>query len=308
MYMVNPFEETVVFGKAYPVAWPPPSSTRIRALLPTGAHIGHANALHVVHSSAHSGGPATRLERYTKGKVKKGAAGEAWRGMSGFERANAVVGGASLAAIPVGVHQGNRAGRAGNAKWSDSKSVARRAFQPGYNDGAMWGNHKRLSAARAARAARADRAAAVGKADGAFAAELTRVGRLGQKSRNLRTAAGMQYRAIPQGGRRAVNTALVGGSAGAGTGAVTGHRRRTVHKADGAFASELTRVGRLGQKTRNLKTAAGMQYRAIPQGGRAAINTGLIGGSAGSLAGSVASSGNQPNSKNPSGPARGRRL
>jgi hypothetical protein len=51
--LINPFEEVVVFGKAYPVALPVAHSTKIRALVPTGAHVGHGNKLVVVHG----GGP-----------------------------------------------------------------------------------------------------------------------------------------------------------------------------------------------------------------------------------------------------------
>jgi hypothetical protein len=62
--LINPFEEVIVFGKAYPVALPVPSSTKLRALVPTGAHIGHANDLQVFHG----GGPRIpkqALQRYT---------------------------------------------------------------------------------------------------------------------------------------------------------------------------------------------------------------------------------------------------
>lgn len=61
--LVNPFEEVVVFGKALPLD--PVSSTRLRALVPTGKHIGHGNALTHVHNSGGKGGKATRLQRYT---------------------------------------------------------------------------------------------------------------------------------------------------------------------------------------------------------------------------------------------------
>lgn len=71
MDLIDPTEETVVFGKAYPVAWPPPGSTPLRALVPTGAHVGHGNALKVVHNRRGGGGRASRLERYTgKGGLK----------------------------------------------------------------------------------------------------------------------------------------------------------------------------------------------------------------------------------------------
>jgi len=62
--LVNPFEEVVAFGKAYKVALPVPGATRIRALVPTGGHVGHGNALtHVRHGSG-GGRNATKLEVY----------------------------------------------------------------------------------------------------------------------------------------------------------------------------------------------------------------------------------------------------
>jgi hypothetical protein len=64
MDLINPFEEVVVFGKALPLE--PMSSTPLRALVPTGKHVGHANRLVRVTGRA-SGGKATRLERYTNG-------------------------------------------------------------------------------------------------------------------------------------------------------------------------------------------------------------------------------------------------
>lgn len=65
MDLVNPFEEVVVFGKSYPVAEPVPGATPVKALLPTGRHVSHENALTHVHNGKGGGGPATRLERYT---------------------------------------------------------------------------------------------------------------------------------------------------------------------------------------------------------------------------------------------------
>lgn len=64
MDLVNPYEELVIVGKRYKVAVPPQSSTVIRALTPTGRHVSHANKLGHW-SGPHSGGRATRLERYT---------------------------------------------------------------------------------------------------------------------------------------------------------------------------------------------------------------------------------------------------
>jgi hypothetical protein len=65
--LVNPFEEVVVFGKAYRVALPVPSSTGISAMVPTGRHISHKNKLHIVHG----GGPKItrqQLQIYHGGK------------------------------------------------------------------------------------------------------------------------------------------------------------------------------------------------------------------------------------------------
>jgi hypothetical protein len=63
--LVDPFSEVVVFGKAYPVAWPPQGATSVKALLPTGRHVSHANRLHHTHNSRGGGGKATTLEHYT---------------------------------------------------------------------------------------------------------------------------------------------------------------------------------------------------------------------------------------------------
>lgn len=62
MDIINPFEEIVVFGKRLPME--PQSSTRLRALKPTGKHLGHGLDLTHVRGRA-SGGRATKLERYT---------------------------------------------------------------------------------------------------------------------------------------------------------------------------------------------------------------------------------------------------
>lgn len=62
--LVDPFSEVVVFGKAYPVAWPPQGAASVKALLPTGRHVSHANRLSHTHNSSGGGGKATTLERY----------------------------------------------------------------------------------------------------------------------------------------------------------------------------------------------------------------------------------------------------
>jgi hypothetical protein len=77
--LVNPYEEVVVFGKAYPVALPVSSATTIRALVPTGSHVGHGNDLKVVRNSRGHGGRRAGLEHYTakpKG-LKQGPFGKA---------------------------------------------------------------------------------------------------------------------------------------------------------------------------------------------------------------------------------------
>lgn len=62
--LVNPFEEVVAFGKAYKVALPVPGAKVIRALVPTGGHVGHGNDLKVVRRAARGGRNATKLEVY----------------------------------------------------------------------------------------------------------------------------------------------------------------------------------------------------------------------------------------------------
>lgn len=71
--LINPFEEFVAFGKAYPIAWPPQGAKVLTALVPTGKHVSHANDLSVTRNSSGGGGRATKLERYTRGRVKKGS-------------------------------------------------------------------------------------------------------------------------------------------------------------------------------------------------------------------------------------------
>lgn len=56
MELYNPFEPVSKGIESPPV-------TRLRALVPTGAHIGHGNDLHVTRHSGH-GGPATALQVY----------------------------------------------------------------------------------------------------------------------------------------------------------------------------------------------------------------------------------------------------
>lgn len=70
--LVNPFEEVVAFGKAYPVALPVQRAVRVRALLPTGAHVSHVNDLHVIRHSGH-GGRRAGLEHYSKGLFGRAA-------------------------------------------------------------------------------------------------------------------------------------------------------------------------------------------------------------------------------------------
>ena len=43
--LINPFEDVVVFGKAYKTSFFPQSSSRSAALVPTGKHLGHGNRL-----------------------------------------------------------------------------------------------------------------------------------------------------------------------------------------------------------------------------------------------------------------------
>lgn len=83
--LVNPYEEVVVFGKAYPVALPVPRSTTIRALVPTGSHVGHGNALVHVRNSKGGGGRATKLERYTGSSTKKSSKDISPVAKKGFE-------------------------------------------------------------------------------------------------------------------------------------------------------------------------------------------------------------------------------
>ena len=63
---INPFEEVVVFGKAYTVV----SETNVRytgSLVHTGKHVGHGQRLTEVKNSSGGGGKATKLERYAGG-------------------------------------------------------------------------------------------------------------------------------------------------------------------------------------------------------------------------------------------------
>ena len=70
--LINPFEETVVFGKAYPIAWPPQGETVIRALVPTGRHVSHANKL--THVKGRNSQPTNRL-KHVRRKGKGGGLG-----------------------------------------------------------------------------------------------------------------------------------------------------------------------------------------------------------------------------------------
>lgn len=74
MDLVNPFEQVVVFGKAYSTqsVLHGTNVVTLRSLVPTGKHVGTGNNL--VHASGpKKGGPATKLEHYRKGKVGKAA-------------------------------------------------------------------------------------------------------------------------------------------------------------------------------------------------------------------------------------------
>lgn len=99
--LINPFEEVVVFGKAYPVVWPAQGSTRVAALVPTGKNVGTANNLGHWKGRA-TGGPATKLERYTtkprgqrQGPFGKAAAPSVQNGLK-------LIAGAPKATLPSG--------------------------------------------------------------------------------------------------------------------------------------------------------------------------------------------------------------
>ena len=66
--MLNPFEEVVVFGKAYSTlnVTSGTNVSVIRALVPTGGHVGHGNALTVVRNRKGHGGRRPGLEHYSK--------------------------------------------------------------------------------------------------------------------------------------------------------------------------------------------------------------------------------------------------
>ena len=72
MQLVNPFEEVVVFGKAYDLM-SGSAPVAVRALVPTGGHVGTANDLKVVRRNG-GGGPATKLEIYRRRKSSVGKA------------------------------------------------------------------------------------------------------------------------------------------------------------------------------------------------------------------------------------------
>lgn len=68
MDLINPFEEPMSFGKA--ATTPPQSSTTIRALVPTGRHVGHGQDLtHVRGPKSPASG--TLLEHYRGKKTKQ---------------------------------------------------------------------------------------------------------------------------------------------------------------------------------------------------------------------------------------------
>jgi hypothetical protein len=72
MELYDPFEQ---ISKNYGRGIESPKVRIIAALMPTGRHVGNANALHHTHNSRGGGGPATKLERYhhkSSGSVHKG--------------------------------------------------------------------------------------------------------------------------------------------------------------------------------------------------------------------------------------------
>lgn len=103
--LINPFEEVIVFGKAYTVVEPIPRSTRIRALVPTGGHVGHGNAL----GHYRGGGPAitrTQLQTYNgNGKgLRQGPFGKALQSPERTSRRRAI----PNSNIPAGPSRGSR--------------------------------------------------------------------------------------------------------------------------------------------------------------------------------------------------------
>lgn len=66
MDLINPFEPV---GKAQ--SFLPQTSTRLRALVKTGGHLGHGLDLKVVRHSG-NGGKKAGLERFGKGSVERG--------------------------------------------------------------------------------------------------------------------------------------------------------------------------------------------------------------------------------------------
>jgi hypothetical protein len=101
--LVNPFEEVVVFGKAYSLQnVTTGTNVRVlRAMMPTGKHIGTGQNLVHVHNSKARGGPATKLEHYTKAFNPKAAramfGGPASQQMPGNLRRRGVARGLALA-------------------------------------------------------------------------------------------------------------------------------------------------------------------------------------------------------------------
>lgn len=100
MDLINPFEP---FGKAE--TWPPQRSTRLRALVRTGAHVGHGQDLSITRNSRGGGGKRTGLEVYRGRKSKVGkASGSVARGL-------AMTGGYSPSRVPVAAKQSGRVKR-----------------------------------------------------------------------------------------------------------------------------------------------------------------------------------------------------
>ena len=97
MDLINPFEDVVVFGKAYRNVWPVESAQTIAAIVPTGRHVSHANDLSVTRNSRGGGGRATRLEVY-RGKKRGLRQGPFGKGLDADPFAKGLFGGGKKAA------------------------------------------------------------------------------------------------------------------------------------------------------------------------------------------------------------------
>ena len=86
--LINPFEDVVVFGKAYKTSFFPQSSSRAAALVPTGKHLGHGNRLGHFRGTGVSP-QGTGLRRYTTKTVglRQGPFGKADNGSAGRQAA-----------------------------------------------------------------------------------------------------------------------------------------------------------------------------------------------------------------------------